>query len=57
MPEGIDLQPMHFKTDMKLEGNEYKGKIEIPMAGTWTTVVNITREGKTSSTKFSLEVH
>jgi hypothetical protein len=26
MPEGIDLPPMHFKADMKLDGNEYKGR-------------------------------
>ncbi len=57
MPEGIDLPPMHFETGMKLEGNEYKGKIKIPMAGTWTTVVNVIRGGKTGSMKFNLEVH
>lgn len=57
MPEGIDLPPMHFKTDIKLDGNEYKGKIKIPMAGTWATVINIMRGGKTSSAKFNLEVY
>ena len=57
MPEGVELPHMHFKTDMKLEGNEYRGTIKIPMAGSWGTVINIIRGGKTSSTKKSyLEV-
>ncbi len=56
MPEGIDLPPMHFKSDMKLEGNAYKGKIKIPMPGSWATDVEITRDGKTSiMKKFYLE--
>jgi len=57
MPEGIDLPPMNFKTDIKPKGHEYLGTIKIPMAGTWTTVVNVIRGGKASSTKFDLEVH
>lgn len=57
MPEGIDLPQMNFETGTKLEGNEYKAKMKIPMAGTWTAVVNIMRGGKTSSAKFKLEVH
>ncbi len=57
MPEGVDLTPMHFETGTKLEGNEYKAKMKIPMAGTWTTVVSIIRGGKTSSMKLKLEVH
>ncbi|MEW6109817.1 MAG: hypothetical protein AB1632_11725 [Nitrospirota bacterium] len=32
-------------------------EMKIPMAGTWTAVVNIMRGGKTSSAKFKLEVH
>ncbi|MDA8239320.1 MAG: FixH family protein [Nitrospiraceae bacterium] len=54
MPEGIDLPPMHFKADMKLEGNEYKGVIKIPMAGDWETEVDITRAGKTEGITFYL---
>ena len=54
MPEGIDLPPMHFKADMKLEGNEYKGVIKIPMAGDWETEVDITRADKTESIMFYL---
>jgi len=57
MPEGIDLPPMHFRMDMKLDGNEYKGKIKIPMQGTWATVVDIIRDGKSSSMKFYLDAY
>lgn len=57
MPEGIDLPPMNFKTDIKVEGDAYKGKIKIPMAGVWATVINVMRGEKTSSTDFYLEVH
>lgn len=57
MPEGIDWPPMHFEKDAKLEGHEYKAEIKIPMPGTWTTVINVTRGGKTSSMKFPVEVH
>jgi hypothetical protein len=57
MPEGIDLPPMHFTADAKLEGQEYNAKIKIPMPGTWTTVISITRGGKTTSLKFSVEAH
>lgn len=53
MPEGID----NYSTDAKLEGHEYNAKIKIPMPGTWTTVVSITRDGKTRSLEFSVEAH
>lgn len=57
MPEGIDWPTMNFKTDAKLEGHEYKAKMKIPMAGTWTTVVNIMQGGKTNSMKFKIDAH
>ncbi len=57
MPEGIDLPPMHFKVDMKLEGNEYTGKIKIPMPGKWATAVDIMRGGKTNTMKFYVEAY
>ncbi len=55
MPEGIDWPLMHFTTDAKLEGQEYNAKVKIPMPGTWTAVVSITRGGKTRSLKFPVE--
>ncbi len=55
MPEGIDLPPMHFRSDMKLEGNEYKGKIKIPMPGRWAAEVDIMKGGKMNTMKFFVE--
>ena len=55
MPEGIDLPPMHFTTDAVPAGQEYSAKMKIPMPGTWATVVNIMRGGKTSTMKFNVE--
>lgn len=57
MPEGIDWPTMHFTTDAKREGNQYTAKIKIPMPGTWTTVVSVMRDGKTSSMEFPVEAY
>ena len=41
---------------LALKGNTYQGKLNYSMAGPWNIVVKIVRGGKTSSTKFSVDV-
>lgn len=55
MPAMPGMPPMSYKTDATLSGSEYKGKINLSMAGPWNVIVKITRGGKTSSMKFSVD--
>lgn len=55
MPAMPGMPPMNYKTDAALSGSEYKGKINLSMAGPWNIAVKVTRGGKTSSMKFSVD--
>ncbi|MFZ5998312.1 MAG: FixH family protein [Nitrospirota bacterium] len=55
MPAMPGMPPMNYKTDAALSGSEYKGKVNFSMAGPWNVVVKVTRGGKTSSMKFSVD--
>ena len=47
---------MNYKADLALKEKSYQGKLYYSMSGPWNIVVKIIRGGKTSSTKFSVDV-
>jgi hypothetical protein len=55
MPAMPGMPPMNYKTDAKIEGDEYKAKMNLSMSGPWNIAVKITREGKTSTMKFTVD--
>jgi hypothetical protein len=55
MPPMPGMAPMNYKTDTELKGNLYKAQINYSMAGSWNNEVRITRSGKTTSAKFTID--
>lgn len=55
MPAMPGMPAMNYKTDTELKGNEYKAVMNLSMSGSWNIAVKITRAGKTSSMKFSVD--
>ncbi|GAB4410947.1 MAG: copper resistance determinant CrdA [Thermodesulfovibrionales bacterium] len=55
MPAMPGMPAMNYKTDAELKGNEYKAKINLPMSGSWNMAVKVTRAGKTSTMKFTVD--
>lgn len=55
MPAMPGMPPMNYKTDATLKGNEYRTKMNLSMSGSWNIAVKITRAGKTSTMKFTVD--
>ena len=55
MPAMPGMPAMNYKADAELKGNEYKAKINLSMSGSWNVAVKLTRGGKTSSIKFTVD--
>ncbi len=55
MPAMPGMPPMNYKTDAELKGNEYRASMNLSMAGPWNIAIKITRGGKTTTTKFSID--
>ena len=55
MPAMMGMPAMNYKADAELKGNAYKAKMNLSMAGSWNMAVKITRAGKTSSMKFTVD--
>jgi hypothetical protein len=55
MPPMPGMPPMIYKADAELKGDEYKAKMNLSMSGSWNIAVKITREGKTSTMKFTVD--
>ena len=55
MPAMPGMPPMSYKTDAVLKGDVYKATLGLSMAGSWNVTVKITREGKTSNMKFTVD--
>lgn len=55
MPAMPGMPPMNYKADAVLNGNEYKTTLGLSMSGSWNVTVRITREGKTVTTKFTVD--
>jgi len=55
MPAMPGMPAMNYKEDATVSGNTYKAVMNLSMAGSWNIAVKITRAGKTSSAKFSID--
>ncbi len=55
MPAMPGMPPMNYKADADLKGDEYKTTLGLSMSGSWNVTVRITREGKTVTTKFTVD--
>lgn len=55
MPAMPGMPAMNYKTDAVLQGNEYKAVMGLSMSGSWNIVVKLTKAGKTSSLKFTVD--
>ncbi|MBI5102746.1 MAG: FixH family protein [Nitrospirae bacterium] len=49
------MPAMDYKTDAELKGGAYKAVMNLSMSGPWNIVVKITKGGKTSSMKFTVD--
>jgi len=55
MPAMMGMPPMNYKTEAVLKGDEYKATLGLSMSGSWNLAVKITRAGKTSTMKFTVD--
>src|SRR3989304_3635346 len=55
MPAMPGMPAMNYKTDTELKGYEYKAKVNFSMSGSWNVAVKITKAGKTSTMKFTVD--
>ena len=55
MPAMPGMPAMNYKTDTELKGNEYRAKMNLSMSGSWNIVIKITKAGKTSTMKFTVD--
>ncbi|HYA26808.1 MAG TPA: FixH family protein [Thermodesulfovibrionales bacterium] len=55
MPAMPGMPAMNYKAAAELKGDEYKAKMNLSMSGSWNVAVKITRAGKTSTAKFTVD--
>jgi len=55
MPAMPGMPAMNYKADAAASGSEYKAKMVLSMSGSWNITVKITKAGKTSTMKFSVD--
>lgn len=55
MPAMPGMPAMNYKTDAELKGSVYKAKMNLSMSGSWNIAVKISRAGKTSTMKFTVD--
>jgi uncharacterized GH25 family protein len=55
MPPMPGMPPMNYKTDAALKGDVYKTTLGLSMGGSWNITVRISRGGKTSRLKFTVD--
>lgn len=55
MPAMPGMPAMNYKTDTMLHGNEYMAVMGLSMSGPWNIAVKITKDGKTSTMKFTVD--
>lgn len=57
MPPMPRMAPMNYKVEARLKGRDhYEEKMKLIMSGPWIIAVKITRGGKTTTAKFSIDV-
>jgi len=54
MPAMPGMPAMNYKTDAELKGNEYRAKMNLSMSGSWNIAIKVTRAGRTSTMKFTV---
>ncbi len=57
MPAMPGMPAMNYKADAKLDGKDYKAKLNLSMAGAWNIAVKISKGGKISTMKFNIDAH
>ncbi len=55
MPAMPGMPAMNYKTDAVLHGDEYKAVMALSMGGSWNIAVKISKAGKTSTVKFTVD--
>jgi hypothetical protein len=55
MPPMPGMAPMNYKVDAELKGNVYRTKVDYSMAGSWNNEIKITRAGKATSVRFTID--
>lgn len=55
MPAMPGMPAMNYKTDAELKGKMYKAVMNLSMSGPWNIAVKITKAGKTSTAKFTVD--
>ncbi|MCX5828306.1 MAG: FixH family protein [Deltaproteobacteria bacterium] len=55
MPAMPGMPAMNYKANAMLHGNMYHTVMNLSMSGSWNVTVKINRQGKTVSTKFSID--
>jgi hypothetical protein len=55
MPAMPGMPAMKYKTTAALKDNKYKAVIKPAMSGSWDVLIKITRGGKTTKVKFTIE--
>jgi len=55
MPAMPGMPAMNYKADAELNGGLYKAKINLSMSGSWNMAVKISKAGKTSTMKFTVD--
>jgi len=56
MPPMPRMAPMNYKVETLLKDGKYVAKMKLIMSGPWIIAVKITRGGKTTTAKFSIDV-
>jgi hypothetical protein len=56
MPPMPRMAPMNYKVEARLKNGKFVEKMKLIMSGPWIIAVKITRDGKTTTAKFSIDV-
>lgn len=55
MPAMPGMPAMNYKADAELKGDEYKAKMNLSMSGSWNVAVKVSRAGRISTAKFTVD--
>ena len=55
MPAMAGMPPMNYKAEASLKGSIYKAMVNYSMPGSWNNEIRVSRGGKTSSAKFTID--
>ncbi len=56
MPPMPRMAPMNYKVEAKRKDEQYRAKMDFIMSGPWIIAVKITRDKKTTTAKFNIDV-